>query len=347
MFGFLQSPGRACCSSESHLWRGYFCGLANTLHRDYGRWARFLVNRDSTFLSLLGGISSPPPTRLATCCNPVGPLRPVCDQGWHVQYAAAVTICALSAKLSDDASDERGPRRWAAQLLGAGLTIPTDRAIATLNSANFPTARIQSLLHGRTAIESGRPTPVIAAEPTARAYGEITAFTGHFQDAPLRDTLRRIGHSLGRLIYWDDAWRDAPADQRRKRFNVLAYTPAPELRGAMHHEFQQLTSLTASLPDSPAKPILLSTLRHTATRIPGEEAVPGPLIMSMATGNKSQVKKKRDHWWDTCFDCCHCGDCSPSCGRGGSGSCADKACDCGPGDSGCCDCCPCDGCDCS
>ena len=111
----LYLPGpRMCCPKAASMYRAHFCGLGTNLHRHYGLWARGLVNRDSTFLTLLGGALTrdAPSFEEAMCCNPLATPRALLSDGPVIQYAGAVTLCALNAKLDDDVLDEHGWRRW-------------------------------------------------------------------------------------------------------------------------------------------------------------------------------------------------------------------------------------------
>jgi len=53
MFGHLPAPCRCQIGSRIDLWRSTFCGLCNALVGQYGQPARFLINRDSTFVAML------------------------------------------------------------------------------------------------------------------------------------------------------------------------------------------------------------------------------------------------------------------------------------------------------
>ena len=319
------------------------------MHHDFGPWARLLVNRDSTFLALAGVSGAPsqtPATRITTCCNPLATPKPIADQGRHIEYAADITLCALGIKLQDDASDEGWARGTLAKVGRKSLEPAIDKAIARLNSTGFPTAEVADTILSQNAIEADSPDALTASQPTAHAYGKI------FQKHPgeHHPAWQQIGSSLGRLIYWDDAWRDWTRDLRKGRFNPLSQTPAPELRELIAHEFSSFQSQLSALPASPAKDTLLLVANQTQSQVP----------LANETPEQAEKKRKRHErdargeskWYDWCCHC-DCGDCSTcsSCSKGarcgkGSNSTTDACFDCGPGDSGCIDCCPCDGCDC-
>jgi hypothetical protein len=349
MFGFIASPCARCTESSFPAWRGSFCGLARCLGREFGNPSRLLVNRDATFLALLG-LSldpSPPRWRRASCCNPLATPFPVADDHPAVLHAAAVSVCGLAAKLDDDAHDERGIRRLASKAGSAFTASATDRAVAWLNSSSFPTQRVFDLLGEQEEYE--RHSPQLADVPTAEAFGTIT---GHLAKVlPLtgqHSNLHALGSALGSLVYWRDAWDDQDADQREGRFNPFHHLTENDIKARIRSAWDHFNQSISALPLVRHREIFDSLRATTQSRhdsfleLRSEDEVLGR--------RSKQKRKKGDRWWDSC-DCCQCcTDCpSCSCGRGAgkSGGCVDACCDCGPGDSGCCDCCPCDGCSCN
>ncbi len=304
MFGFLGSPCGTCASDESHsTYRGFFCGLSGALRDDYSPAARLLVNRDSTFLSLFTASLSPtPPESVSrTCCNPISVPRPLFSDGLHSRYAAAVTVCGLAAKLDDDRADETGLRRTAARILGRTINPLTDRAISFLNSVAFPTAEVVAMMEEQSAIESRSPDLLTAASPTAGAYGTIFSEAARLAGAPEKQgKLRSIGQSLGRLIYWRDAWDDREEDEQRGRFNPLVKGDPEEFRHHVGQSFAQLSEVQ-SVPgtfQNPIREVFSSTLgRH-------KDFIPATALAQLG-GQKPPSKKKIEGEKDNpCSRCC-------------------------------------------
>lgn len=104
MFGFLPAPCSACNQSDASTYRSFFCGLSSTLAKEFGHAARFLTNRDGTFVSLL--VAAQQEQRIessfTTCCNPIGRKRALFDVGEHARYAAAISVCGVYTKLKDE-----------------------------------------------------------------------------------------------------------------------------------------------------------------------------------------------------------------------------------------------------
>lgn len=350
MFGHLPGPSM-CCQKAATLYRAHFCGLGTSLHRHHGAWARWLVNRDSTFLALLGSAlaESPPRFCQTTCCNQFAAPRDLVEDSPVLQYTAAVTICGLSAKLDDDAQDERGWRRWAARLGSHTLDRPIADALGLLHGMHFPVAQVRAWMAGQSSAESNTANLHDCARPTSAAYGEIVAHLATITKAPLaKSALHQLGESLGFLIYGQDAWDDWAKDQRRGQFNPLHAFPhlSGRRRALLPHLEAALTNLRAtfqSLPLRRHRDLLHAVLiegadQRVAQVRDGEDGAKGPEPKLERMGRK---EKRCCSKWDCCecpADCCDCVRCCRMPKRGGS------MCDCNPCDGDGIECC---GCDCS
>ena len=308
MFGFLGSPCRSCASENTHsTYRSFFCGLSGALRDDYSPAARFLVNRDSTFLSILGASVSPahPETSLRTCCNPISVPKPLFSSGIHSRFAAAVTVCGLATKLEDDRDDETGLRRTAARLLGRTVSPMTDKAVSFLNSMRFPTSEVSGLLAGQAALEAGKPDLITAASPTAEAYGTIFGEAARIGGAEKeRSRFRSIGRNLGRLVYWRDAWDDRAEDEERGRFNPLKNSDPEELP---HRFGKAMVSLNgvAALP-SHFQRTISEIITSTSSR--HRQLIPSAMMIRPDRNQNSdqEAKKEKDGWCSRCCDNLHC-----------------------------------------
>lgn len=341
MFGFIASPCARCTSNDFPFWRGTFCGLARVLAREYSAPARLLVNRDATFLALLGLSIDPeaPNWKMATCCNPLATPFPVDDTHPAVSHAAAVTVCGLATKLDDDALDEKGVRQLLSKS-GSVLVAPAvDRAIARLNSSAFPTACVTEHLAGQNQQESD--SPLLADDATAHSFGMITAHLADLLNLqPLKPRLAKLGAAHGRLVYWRDAWDDQQSDRKKGRFNPFFELEPALIRERIGDAWSEFTSTLSGLPLHRHADLLTHIGENTGHR--------HSLFLSLEKSSKKDRSrgsiKERDNsccrHCDGCDCCCHC----PS-GKS-KGGCGDCCFDFGPGDSGCVDCCPCDGCDC-
>ncbi len=386
MFGFLPGPCGCAGPGAQSAWRSHFCGLCNTLRARYGLWSRWLINRDSTFLALTGSAitATPPPVIRATCCNPLGKKKLLVQHEPQMRYAAAVTICALTVKLRDDAGDERGLRRTGARAGKWMLRRAEQKARMDLEATGFPLETVTRALGGQDAVETAGASLVEAAGPTARAYGAIFGHLPRVTGAPDSAILplTEAGAALGRLIYTVDAWEDYEADRRRNRFNPL---PAGEnhrrdlVMEAVSRDLSLLSRVLGALPLFRHRSLMdsLSGVRlrqRTLERLgvenppplpppelPPPDPIPPPLQSPGQPDDdpkprgKSSRKRERKHVqrtsgnsWFCCPDLC-CAGCERLCccgGKPGRGNCcgSPSGCDCCQCGDACSACDGCDGC---
>ncbi len=338
-----------CCSKAALIYRASFCGLGTSLHHHYGAWSRWLVNRDSTFLVLLGAsLSSDRPfISKATCCNPFAEPRELLQDGPLLNYAAAVTLCGLDAKLDDDCTDERGWRSWLAKLGGTALDAPISSALGLLHGLHFPVQEVRSWLATQVGKEHAHAGLIDCAQPTQTAYGEIVGHLAYLSGAKEQyPALRQLGQDLGFLIYAQDAWDDWEQDRRSNQFNPLhSYLDLETRRAAvlspMKRVFQSLCSVFDSLPLQRNRDLLHAVLIDgIGQRLSQIEGTQKPAEKE----SKSFFQRYKRRCDDCCSNdpcnCCDCCDCLRSCriSKGGS------LCDCNPCDGDGIECC---GCDCS
>lgn len=355
MFGYLPGPAM-CCEKAAALYRAHFCGLGTGLHRDYGAWGRWLVNRDSTFLALLGSAltDDPPSFERTTCCNRFATPRDLVADSPVLRYAAAITICGLSAKIDDDVQDERGWRRLAANVGGRLADGSISRALGLLHAWRFPVKEVRGWMAGQNDIEGSSRDLQACSRPTSAAYGEIVGHLAEVCAVPQsRAALSELGESLGFLIYAHDAWDDWQRDRKRGQFNPLHAFPdingrreavLPMLEAAL----QRLRAAFLQLPLRRHRDLLNSVLIEGAERRVMQVSGSGKGKATRRQHPQSpleRTERQRDRCCDRC-DCCDC-DCSGCCdifrcckpGRGGG-----SMCDCNPCDGDGIECC---GCDCS
>jgi len=366
MFGYLPAPCRCQIGDQADLYHSTFCGLCNALARQYGQPARMLINRDSTFVAVLAAAQNreAPRATLSTRCLPWSrPIR-VFEYGPIVEFAGAVTLCGLKAKLDDECADERGLRAAGCRLLSTLSRPRYERAQAILAASDFPVIDVRRYLGEQSNIEARvvkGGDPAHAAQPSARAFGAILAHTARLTgNAANVEPLHRAGQSLGELIYTLDAYQDAPEDLRRGRFNFLAAQlgslrtdsmanvrgRAREIAAACQGEIRRawqevdllryrpvleavlLTGLSAR-----TEQVLATTAGHLMTD--GDESEGHDDDGGSATADASCCDGRNACFcpsgdYSGCCECCTCLDCCNS--------------DCCNGD--CCNGCDCSGCDC-
>lgn len=338
MFGYLASPCRHSCGTDRSLYRSYFCGLSNALRDDYGAPFRFLVNRDSTFLSILHAAQNDeePTATASTCCNPLSKNRPIRSHGTHARFAAAVTVSGLGAKLEDDVQDERGLRRWLAQCASTVTGRARRHAATVLSEFRFPVEDVWARLRGEPAVAGAPGALERYSEPTEQAYSAILRHTSNDRSTALGTT----GALLGRAVYFLDAVLDLDSDRRHGRFNPLTVrmhegetraTAIERAGGVLRDSVEGLRGSFSKVSLKRYRPLLdsilidgLSQRIHRLSMASG--AGDGHQESSRQGSSKADQRKKKDSCCAEGACCCtDCGCCA-----------ADTALCCGEGTGGCC-----------
>ncbi|MEO0415068.1 MAG: DUF5685 family protein, partial [Verrucomicrobiota bacterium] len=258
MFGFLPAPCSTCVPGSRSVYQAHFCGLSNQLASDYGVATRFLTNRDSTFVGLLASACAEDETDQIskTCCNPFGKKRDMVS-GQAMQFAAAVTVCGLSAKLDDNANDERGVKRWGSGLTRSAIEAKVVKATAILDGGNFPTGEVRERLAEQADLEKQGASWEQVAEPSAFAFSKILGHSISGWNAALGSA----GFHLGRLIYLLDAVEDREQDIKQKRFNPLAkYSGMEAAKDWAFTEIDRIKTVFDALPLKRYEPIVEAIL---------------------------------------------------------------------------------------
>lgn len=317
MFGFLYSPEKACGPEAKSYYQSLFCGLSCQLRTDYGVLARFLVNRDATFLALVGDAIAPEACgqKMMTCCNPLANKRGIMSGGQSLQYASAVSMCALAVKLEDNVSDDSGLKKYASLIGSKSISKAKDHAVSTLNSMRFPTQMVISQLESQPDVEASQPDFESAAEPTANAFGTIMRhYAVTYQRLDLQAALTDLGRSLGRLIYWRDAIDDYQKDKKSGSFNPLTYLSPKVLANLAKEELQRLKSTSETIPWIRNGDVIQSIVNHSVAHHQDMASISN---RGLTSKKKKRAKKKKDKdsccdYFDFC-DCCPCGCGCDSC----------------------------------
>lgn len=195
-----------------------YCGLCDTLGRDYGVISRFLLNYDMAFVALIYDDlhHSPFETQNKGCiANPIK-KKDILKATAGTEYAADVLILLAYYKLLDNIYDENFFKKrgclavypyFMAKVSKAQRKQPQLAEIFRQESENQQTAE-----KTKNDIDS-------LALPTARMTQAILA--GCAAEEGQKFTLAQCGFFLGRVIYLLDALTDRKADEKENKFNIF------------------------------------------------------------------------------------------------------------------------------
>lgn len=222
MFGYVRPYQPELRFKEYDAYKAAYCSLCKEIGRRYGRFLRFTLSYDLTFLALLHLSLREEPLQFKkkNCvCNPLKKCNyfacsPKAAESFA--FSAAVSVILVYYKACDNIADESFLKSLCYRFLRLFLKKPHRKA-----AANFPQVEklAASYIAAQQQAEEQNASLDAAADPTAYMLSELFAFC-----APNGETraLKRLGYCLGRWIYLADAVADLAEDLKKQRFNPLA-----------------------------------------------------------------------------------------------------------------------------
>ncbi len=226
MFGYIQIDKDELKVRDYNLFKSYYCGLCQSLKKEYGFPARYFLSYDLTFLAvLLDALQKERPEISPQRClaNPMV-RRPVARQNPILSYAAAVNVLLVWFKLKDDWADNHSTKALFLMPWMLGKRNKARKAHPELYD------KTKSALSTLSSLEKEQcPEP----DAVAASFGTLMADifdTSLAKSDEQRRILTHMGFLLGRIIYLLDAWADLEEDQKKKAYNpfLLAKSIAAE-----------------------------------------------------------------------------------------------------------------------
>ncbi len=215
MFGYVKIYKDELKVKDYNLFKSYYCGLCQTLKKEYGFPARYFLSYDITFLAVLfAAVCEEQIEVLPIRClaNPAV-RRPAAKRNAILTYAAAVNVLLVWFKLKDDWQDNRSFKAMILMPFMAGKKNKAKKQYPALYQT------IEQALGELSALEQ---SGCAALDAPANAFGKLMTgiFSANF--IVLEETQRILAHCgglLGRFIYLLDAWADRAEDAKKKTYN--------------------------------------------------------------------------------------------------------------------------------
>jgi hypothetical protein len=173
--------------------------------------ARLTLQYDMAFLALLLMSLYEPEEEVGTkACS----LHPIKKRPWvdneYIRYCADLNVALAYYKCMDDWFDDHNlTAKTMAEMLKKHLPDIESRYPRQCTAIRDCIAKL------RTLEDANCPNP----DETANCFGALMGELLVYHDDLWADTLRRMGHSLGRFIYLADAVKDLPKDKKKRKFN--------------------------------------------------------------------------------------------------------------------------------
>lgn len=217
MFGYVRPLTPELRVRELEDYKAVYCGLCRTMGKRHGFLARFTLNYDFAFLTMVLAFESDP-CQISLCRCPAHPFRrrKMCRQMPSLAVAADESLILSVQKLRDDVADHGFFRGLPARLAALVLTPAYKKAAAARPEFARMVAACLDELHK---LERERcPSLDRPADTFARILQAAAPDTG---DDHRNRALSQTLYHVGRWIYLIDAWDDLEEDARTGSYNPI------------------------------------------------------------------------------------------------------------------------------
>lgn len=213
MFGYITINQMELKVKDYLTYQAYYCGICQCLKKRYGQRSRLVLSYDMTFVSmLLQGLYEPEEkTESIRCVFHPGKKKMVITSKMS-DYAADMNLLLAYHNWADDWADDRSIKALLAMKM---LKRSYDKVAATYPRQQKSVIEYMKKL---AVCEEGRSDNIDeAANLTGEMFGEILVW----REDEWSDTLRKLGFSFGKFIYYMDAYDDWKEDQKHGGYNPL------------------------------------------------------------------------------------------------------------------------------
>ena len=214
MFGYITPVLSVLTEERKQRYRAFYCGVCHALKQRHGQAGRISLSNDMTFLALLLSSLYEPDTAQTDARCGIHPLKshPFLSSPM-IDFAADMNALLFFYKCEDQRMDDRSLRGKAGETL---FRKPADKV------RNLWPVQAEGVKKALQELWKEEKAPSSDPDRLCNLSGEMlgAVFVPKPED-PWSGLLRSVGVSLGRFIYWMDAWEDYDADKKRGRFNPL------------------------------------------------------------------------------------------------------------------------------
>ena len=211
MFGYLVAAPGELTEAELARYRACYCGLCRSIRQRHGQLARLSLTYDMSFLVLLLASLYEPEEQGGEDVCIAHPFKPRAWQSSEITaYAADMNVAMAYLKCLDDWEDDGSLPALAESRL---LRVAYEKI-----QRDYPRqcAVIRESLDALHALERER---IEDADAAADSFGRLMAEILVWREDRWSETLRALGHALGRFLYVMDACMDLDGDVLRTRYN--------------------------------------------------------------------------------------------------------------------------------
>ena len=213
MFGYVNINSERLTEEEISRFKEIYCGVCRSLRLGEGHMCHLALSYDFTFLALLlNALYEPEETRGEKRCAPHPKKKQPYVVSSYVEYAADMNALLFYLSALDGWLDDKNFLKLAfSQAL-------KKRALAVKEKYPRQANAIETEMKKLSEIEKERLNDMDAA---ASCFGRLLQEIFVLEEDGWSRYLRVMGYSLGRFIYFLDAWDDADKDRKTGAYNPL------------------------------------------------------------------------------------------------------------------------------
>ncbi len=213
MFGYVNINSDTLTESEIARFREVYCGVCRSLRLGEGHMCHLALSYDFAFLGLLlNALYEPEETRGEKRCAPHPKKKQPYAVSKYVEYAADMNAALFYLSALDGWLDDKNYLKLA---FSHALK---KRAVSVMEKYPRQAEAIQREMKFLSRIEKTRFNDLDAA---ASCFGRLLAEVFVLDEDEWSRYLRQMGFSLGRFIYFLDAWDDSGKDEKTGSYNPL------------------------------------------------------------------------------------------------------------------------------
>ena len=211
MFGYVNVNWKELTEERKSRYGAVYCGVCRRIRIQSGQLSRLGLQYDAAFLGLLlMSLYEPQEQHGGNACG----LHPIKKRPWvdneYIRYCADLNVALAYYKCLDDWFDDRSlTAKTMAGLLKKSLPDIESRYPRQCAAIRDCISQL------RTLEDANCPNP----DETANCFGTLMGELLVYREDLWANSLRRMGHSLGRFIYLADAVKDLPKDRKNHRYN--------------------------------------------------------------------------------------------------------------------------------
>ncbi len=217
MYGYVRPLTGELKVREQQMYKAVYCGLCHSIGRHTGQLSRLALSYDLVFLCTFRAAIERIPFSVKKQVCVLHPLhsRPTIQENPALAFGAAVSALLANIKVSDDLSDEKGLRRFAA----ASVVPFTCYALRRASEYRELSDTINRILSRLSNLEKeGCSSP----DETSLCFGSTLEEIFSFGLNGTNERIARtIGRATGQFVYLTDAIDDAEKDLKQKRYNPI------------------------------------------------------------------------------------------------------------------------------